>query len=145
MQCSIPVFAGLLPDPHNARVLRLLFILCHWHALTKLHMHTDETLDIFEAVTKDLGDHIRSFVSDTCPHFATKELSREAEARRRCRGHQNPSNSNRSNVATPHGHGRQPKGLNLQTYKLHALADYPSQIRMYGTTDSYSTQSVSIV
>ena len=145
MQCSIPVFAGLLPDPHNAQVLRLLFVLCHWHALAKLRMHTDETLDIFEVVTKDLGDHIRSFVSDTCPHFATKELSREAEARRRRRGHQNPSSSSTSSVATPHGHGRQPKGLNLQTYKLHSLADYPSQIRKYGTTDSYSTQSISLV
>jgi len=35
-----------------------------------------------------------------------------------------------------------PDNDNLQTYKLHALADYPSQIRMYGTTDSYSTQAV---
>ena len=145
VQCSIPVFAGLLPDPHNARVLRLLFVLCHWHALAKLRMHTDETLDIFEGVTKDLGDHIRSFVSDTCPNFATKELSCEAEARRRRRGHQKLSDSNRSNVTIPHGYGQQPKGLNLQTYKLHTLADYPSQIRMYGTTDSYSTQSVSLV
>ena len=144
VQCSIPVFAGLLPDPHNAQVLRLLFILCHWHALAKLHMHTDETLAIFEGVTKDLGDHIRNFVSDTCPHFATKELLCEAEARRR-RGHQKLSDSNRSNVTTQHRYGQQPKGLNLQTYKLHALVDYPSQVRMYGTTDLYSTQSVSLV
>ena len=38
--------------------------------------------------------------------------------------------------------GRRPKVLNLSTYKLHALGDYTSQIRMFGTTDSYSTQSV---
>ncbi|KAN0077360.1 hypothetical protein V8E55_011215 [Tylopilus felleus] len=34
-----------------------------------------------------------------------------------------------------------PQVLNLQTYKLHSLADYPAQIRIYGTTDSYSTQA----
>ena len=26
-QCSIPVFEGLFPDPHNTQVLRLLFLL----------------------------------------------------------------------------------------------------------------------
>ena len=75
------MFAGLLPDPHNVDLLRLLYALCHWHGLAKLHLHTDETLGIFERVTKDLGSHICSFTSDTCPSFATKELPREAEAR----------------------------------------------------------------
>ncbi|KIM59741.1 hypothetical protein SCLCIDRAFT_83123, partial [Scleroderma citrinum Foug A] len=27
LQCSIPVFVGLLPDPHNMQVLHLLFVL----------------------------------------------------------------------------------------------------------------------
>ena len=140
-QCSIPVFAGLLPDTHNAQVLHLLFVLCHWHALAKLCLHTDKMLDIFESVTKELGNHIHIFVSDTCPCFATKELPREVEARRHhwC---QNLSKSSRSEDTVSHRHGQQPKGLNLQTYKLHTLADYPSQIRTFGTTESYSTQSV---
>ncbi|KAF8835144.1 hypothetical protein BDN67DRAFT_913558, partial [Paxillus ammoniavirescens] len=43
LQCSIPVFAGVLPDPYNAQVLRLLFVLCHWHGHAKLRVHTDET------------------------------------------------------------------------------------------------------
>ena len=38
--------------------------------------------------------------------------------------------------------GRQPKTLNLNTYKLHALGDYTTTIRKYGTTDSYSTEPV---
>ena len=117
-------------------------MLCHWHGLAKLRLHTDETLDIFERVTKDLGSHIRSFASDTCPSFTTKELPREAEARRRRQGQQSSGKSGQPQGATSHRHGQQLKGLNLQTYKLHALADYPSQIRMYGTTDSYSTQTV---
>ena len=143
LQCSIPVFAGLLPDPHNAQVLRLLFVLCHWHGLAKLRLHTDETLEIFERVTKDLCNRIRSFALDTCPCFATKELPREAQSRRRRQAQQNPGRSGRSHDLASHaGHGQRLKTLNLQTYKLHALADYPSQIRMYGTTDSYSTQAV---
>ncbi|KIJ15688.1 hypothetical protein PAXINDRAFT_76372 [Paxillus involutus ATCC 200175] len=80
VQCSIPVFAGLLPDPHNVQVLCLLFVLCHWHGLAKLYVHTDETLQIFEMVTKDLGNCICSFVSDACPSFPSKELACEAEA-----------------------------------------------------------------
>ena len=135
VQCSIPVFAALLPDPHDIQVLHLLFVLCHWHGLAKLRLHTDETLDVFERVTKDLCNRIRSFASDTCPSFTTMELSREAEARQRRQGEQNRRKSSTT-------HGQRPKGFNLQTYKLHALADYPSQIRMYGTTDSYSTQVV---
>ena len=39
--------------------------------------------------------------------------------------------------------GPKVKKLNLQTYKFHALGDYPDMIRLYRTTDSYSTQLVS--
>lgn len=144
MQCSIPVFAGLLLDPHNAQVLRLLFVLSHWHGLAKLRIHTDDTLDIFESVTKELGNCICDFASTACPSFATKELPREAEARIRRRVQQARSRPTQSHGITSHTQAQQPKGLNLQTYKLHALADYPAQIRMYGTTDSYSTQAVSV-
>ena len=37
------------------------------------------------------------------------------------------------------------KKLNLSIYKLHSLGDYVRTICMFGTTDSYSTQLVSIV
>jgi hypothetical protein len=36
----------------------------------------------------------------------------------------------------------QPKTLNLNTYKIHALGNYVSTIREFGTTDSYSTEMV---
>ena len=131
-----------MTDRHDAQVLRLLFVLCHWHGLTKLCLHTDMTLNIFEAVTIDLGDFICIFASDTCLCFVMKELPREAKARRRC-GQQDAGRSSRpQGTASNVGHGKWPKGLNLQTYKLHALADYPSQIKMYSTTDLYLTQSV---
>lgn len=39
--------------------------------------------------------------------------------------------------------GKLRKTLNLNTYKDHALGDYVETIRRIGTTDSYSTESVS--
>ena len=38
---------------------------------------------------------------------------------------------------------RRKKSFNLRTYKTHSLGDYVKIIRSYGTTDSYSTESVS--
>jgi hypothetical protein len=40
---------------------------------------------------------------------------------------------------------RRPKMLNLNTYKHHALGDYVATIRKFGTTDSYSTEAVSVL
>lgn len=37
------------------------------------------------------------------------------------------------------------KKLNLNTLKWHAMGDVPGAIRRFGTTDSYSTQRVSMV
>jgi hypothetical protein len=105
-------------------------------------MHTDETLEILEKVASDLANRLRRFVFDTCPCFPTKELRREADARNR---RQQRQNSGTVASQSQNSSARRPKGLNLQTYKLHALGDYPTHIRMLGTTDSYSTQSVSIV
>ena len=35
------------------------------------------------------------------------------------------------------------KTFNLNIYKFHALGDYVDMIKMFGTTDSYTTQVVS--
>jgi hypothetical protein len=40
--------------------------------------------------------------------------------------------------------GRRKKTFNINTYKAHALGDYVATIRRYGTTDSYSTEPVSL-
>ena len=37
------------------------------------------------------------------------------------------------------------KQFNMSTYKIHCILDYPDAIQKYGTTDSYSTQTVGIV
>lgn len=137
----MPVFRGLFPEPHDTAIQQLLCTLAHWHAFAKLRVHTDVTLNVLEMATRALGDQLRTFVSNTCSHFTTKELPREAEARNRRHVRQQLLGSSR--VQSHSNSGRQMKTLNLQTYKVHALGDYVSQIRLYGTTDSYSTQVVS--
>ena len=105
-------------------------------------MHTDETLQALEGVSGRLGSQLRMFVNETCPAFSTRELRREAESRRRRQVREAGTSQNQRTSVITTG-DRRPKLLNLRTYKLHVLGDYPAQIRMYGTTDSYSTQSVS--
>jgi hypothetical protein len=142
IQCAIPVFNGLLPEPHNTRLVKLLFVMAHWHALAKLRMHTDTTLDILSQVTTSLGKSLRDFEEKTCAMFQTRELDRERAIRQR-RQERNTAKDGVPQPAAPSNNTRKPKCLNLKTYKYHALGDYVSTIRLYGTTDSYSTQSVS--
>jgi hypothetical protein len=47
-------------------------------------------------------------------------------------------------LKAPKKNARKPKSLNLDTYTYHALGDYVTTIRQFGTTDSYSTQPVSL-
>jgi hypothetical protein len=62
------------------------------------------------------------------------ELPREIAARQK-------KSSNSAGAGTGPS-GARPKAFNMQTYKLHALGDYVSSIKMFGTTDSYTTQIV---
>src|ERR1700724_3062038 len=76
-QCAIPVFEGLLPEPHNKRLLELLFLLASWQGLAKLRLHTEDTLQLLDNVTASLGNALRAFKVQTCSTFDTKELPRE--------------------------------------------------------------------
>ncbi|KAI0057935.1 hypothetical protein BV25DRAFT_1872245 [Artomyces pyxidatus] len=147
LQCLLPVFEDLLPEPHNTDINRLIFVASHWHGLAKLRMHTDPTLEIQDAVTASLGEHLRSFSEQTCPCFETRELPREADARMRREsnntahsGSTKKSNVERDTHVKDPTAGRQLKGFNLKTYKLHSLGDYTASIRYTGTTDSTSTE-----
>lgn len=144
LQCSIPAFAGLLPPPHNNRVIKLLYTLAEWHALAKLRLHTDTTLEQLEHQTSELGRQMRDFEKLTCIAFETFELPRETAARVR---QQAQSSASTSTAAAPAYDStcsaRKPKKFNLNIYKYHSLGDYVSTIREFGTTDSYSTQIVS--
>ncbi|KJA13591.1 hypothetical protein HYPSUDRAFT_151446 [Hypholoma sublateritium FD-334 SS-4] len=140
LQCSMPVFEGLLPDEHNQNLMDLLFILAHWHALAKLRQHTELSLDILESVTIQLGQSLRDFEAKTCSAYDTRELKREETARRRHAESAGATNRPNSENAA----GALPKVLNLNTYKDHSLGDYVETIRQCGTVDSYSTESMEL-
>jgi len=135
LQCSVPAFEGLLPEPHNVILMGVLFHMAEWHALAKLRMHTDDTLATLERTTETLYSRVREFCATTCTVFKTRELPREKQARDR--RHQSQRSQKRN------GNGGESiskeKTFNPDTYKLHSLGDYVSTIREYGTTDSYST------
>jgi hypothetical protein len=114
--------------------MKLLFICAQWHALAKLRLHHDLTLELLEHTTTLLGAQMRLFYRDTCCKVTTKELRKEAEARAR----REVKDSNGKATST-----RKPATLNIFTIKFHYLGDYLSIIRKFGTTDSYSTETVS--
>ncbi|KIJ57965.1 hypothetical protein HYDPIDRAFT_34453 [Hydnomerulius pinastri MD-312] len=125
LRCCIPCFEGLFSSPHNETILSLLYIMCYWHSLAKLRMHTDSTLKILDDVTILLGQHLHNFANNTCEDFETYETDREYQARARA----------------PQVGGKRRKFFNLATSKLHALGDYSAQIQLFGTTDSFTTQT----
>jgi hypothetical protein len=101
-----------------------------WHALAKLRMHTDSSLALLDEVTTGLGYALRHLATTVSSNFPTCETPAEYAKCQRT-----------SSTSTTQG--RQPKGLNLCTIKLHSLGDYVSTIKRYGTTENYSTGSVS--
>jgi hypothetical protein len=134
-QCIIPCINGLLPEPHNTTVLSMLFVLGTWHSLAKLRMHTDSSLKLLDDATTCLGIALRYFTRVTCPAFATKETAAEFSKRKR------REVTSITKASDPNA--RKPKTFNMRTIKLHSLGDYVSQIRRYGTTDSFDTGIVS--
>ncbi|KZO91314.1 hypothetical protein CALVIDRAFT_489296, partial [Calocera viscosa TUFC12733] len=140
LQCIIPVFEGLLPEPHNSDILTLLFTMGQWHALAKLQIHSERTVALLSKTTALLGHRIRLFATQTCAAFQTYELAREAEARSRAAAKNQPGLKPSQTSTT-----RQPKTFSLKTYKLHALGDVAGTIPLLGPMDGYSTQVVSAV
>lgn len=144
LQCALPVFEGLLPEPHNTIVLDLLFTLGSWHAYAKLRMHTKMTLKLFDEATIALGRQVRRFKRTTCTAYITKELPKETAARGRRKAAMVNKGKGLSAASSKNGSTNEPKikTLNINTYKFHSLSKYPGAIRYFGTSDSYSTQIV---
>ena len=132
LQCAIPVFDGLLPEPHNTYILKVLFDLAHWHGLAKLWMHTDTTLALLSQVTMTLSNTLRTFQEQTCAAFPTQELQHEQIAQIQ---HQETSiataepGSSKLKSQKLGNTAQQPKQLNPRTYKFHSLGDYPHMIQ----------------
>jgi hypothetical protein len=159
-QCAMPVFEGLFPEPDNEHILDLLYIFATWHALAKLRVHIDDTLQLLDIATSAIGAQLRDFRDTICVKYDTHELSKEMLARRRRNsqkirigettteiqegGNAHMSSSSlRTNNTRNHSETRKQRKFNLNTYKFHAMGDYVESIKRFGTTDSYSTETVS--
>jgi hypothetical protein len=133
------VFEGLLQEPYNTIVMTLLYRTAEWHAFAKLRLHTEGILQHLEQLTTELGRLMRKFRDTTQSAFATFELPKETEARKR----RQVSGKGKEKAEASGASGKKSKNLNLFTYKWHALGDYVRAIRLFGPTDGYSTQVVS--
>jgi hypothetical protein len=118
-------------------VIELLFIFATWHALAKLHVHTDTSLKLLDTATTALGNALRYFVQVTCPNFNTFETTTEYAKRQRQQAAATSSALNTAPSTT-----RQRRTLSLKTIKLHFLGDYVSCIKMFGATDNYNSALV---
>ncbi|KAJ7050254.1 hypothetical protein C8F01DRAFT_1000946 [Mycena amicta] len=125
----------------NEIIQDLLFALAYWHGLAKLRMHTTSTLECLKQATTDLGYQLRRFARTTCERFETKELPSEEAARRK----KQVKKANKNGTAPPEPRpSAKIKKFNGNTVKTHFLGDYPSTIPFIGTTDSFSTVTVSL-
>jgi hypothetical protein len=128
-----------MDDTDNKIVTDLIFLLATWHAYAKLRLHTESTLTKLETVSTSLCQALKKFANVTCPRYDTRELRREATARI---ARQRAQAAHRTGASQP-AITTKKKQFNLSTFKIHCIPDYPVAIRQYGTTDSYSTQTVS--
>lgn len=129
----MPVFDGLFSPDINTIVQDCFFTLCYWHALAKLRLHTKSTLQLLEKATTDLGFQLRRLVAGVCQKIVAYETPNGRSRRQKDR---------RSKPAKKDDE-RKERVFGLFTYKLHALGDYVASIRLFGTTESWSTRTVS--
>lgn len=115
-----------------------------WHALAKLRLHTETTIIDLENSTVRLGECMRKFAKDVCPQYNTRELPSELVARSRKKAKTMASSQGGVTLGLGATSGAQQKKFNMQTYKYHALGDYPAAIRLYGTADGYNSQIVGL-
>jgi hypothetical protein len=90
---------------------------------------------------------LRKFASVTCEAYITKDLPSEEAARGRrqaalAQKKEMPLNGKQPTVTKPSTNTQERK-FNLSAYKPHAIPDYASYIRLYGTTDGFTSQVVS--
>lgn len=98
--------------------------------------------------TTRLGTALRKFVSVTCDAYVTKDLPSEEAARgRRQAAHAQKNGINGKQPTKPSetSTSARERKLNLSSYKPHALPDYAPYIRLYGTTDGFTSQVVSFL
>ncbi|KAI0824462.1 hypothetical protein BC628DRAFT_1411049 [Trametes gibbosa] len=127
----LPVFEGLMPVHDDQTVAKMLFELANWHALAKLRLHTELTVDIFRMATGHMTASMRHFAATMCEEWETHKLPKEVDAR----VHREEKQHKETNCK------RKVTYFNvLNTYKFHSLPDYPDSIKATGTLDNGNTQ-----
>ena len=79
--------------------MKLLYRTAEWHALAKLRMHTESSLALLESLTTEFGLLMQNFQELTCSQFATTELPRETDARKRRELNNNTTRPSQSSVS----------------------------------------------
>jgi hypothetical protein len=123
-------------------------VLAQWHGLAKLRWHTTKTVDVLRHTTTRLGHELREFGRYTSEMEVYENPKEVTSRQRRTREKAGPRpalalDSDCFDEMEKTEPARRREYFNLETSKLHALADYPEMIETLGTTDSYSTQTVS--
>jgi hypothetical protein len=143
--------AKLKPEPksHDSRAQEVFFFL-------NLEIYVQQVNSTTKTTTR-LGELLRKFSEAVCPAYATNELPSEEAARvrrkatvtKKAKAQSPKKKKNKPKSKTvqvgPTSNlksGTRQRSFNLVTYKLHALGWYPRAIRLYGTSDNYSTQMV---
>ncbi|KAJ7058168.1 hypothetical protein C8F01DRAFT_1085946 [Mycena amicta] len=149
LQCALPVFEGLFPEPFNTLTLDLIGWMSTWHAYAKMRIHTDSTLRSFDIATMALGKTARRFSNKTS-ELQTRALVKETRAKQRRKtskaskpGAQPAVGKQRSHAAPADDDNVEDAPLtywNLNTVKFHFLGYYVSSIPRFGTTDSHNSE-----
>ena len=130
-----PVLEGLLPLEDGKTVADMIFELANWHALAKLRVHHDVTLENLQHATHHLYSTIQRFAETTAKQ-AVPELPSETNARVR-RAQSKPGG------AKPGAGTRRLVSFNvMNTVKYHSLGDYVDYIKRSGPTDNFTAEVV---
>lgn len=121
-------------------VQSLLYQIAQWHALAKLRLHSESTVNFLKEMFKKLSQKLWKFRDFTCATFNAVELPKEKAACER-----KATQCSEKHGSIPESNGLRTKKFNLGTYKFHVMGDYVRTIKLFGTTDSFTTQIVSTV
>ncbi|KAF9060060.1 hypothetical protein BDP27DRAFT_1237471, partial [Rhodocollybia butyracea] len=119
----------------------LLFDLNAFEAFAKFRLHSNLSLDMLNNHTTFVGKSLRKFKNKVAPAYTTKETPKERTARQRRQSKAEDSGKKRK---ATNDAGSHVKLFNLSTYKIHAMGYYAQYIRCIGTTDNYSTATVTL-